>query len=179
MTRFFLDLEKRQNSQKLQSANILRLRGSTLLNNWDPEKFENWRTRQAKPIATESPQQVSKYKWELANVKNLENLKKMEEILLFLSLLTPLGISMTRAGLGPRKTFVLALLRPFLQLTIGTLAFWLLGSGFVSQGNAFIGYENFLFLKTESDSLFQVRRFIIKENIFGLFVILMIAPALK
>ena len=112
-------------------------------------------------------------------MKNLENLKKMEEILLFLSLLTPLGISMTRAGLGPRKTFVLALLRPFLQLTIGTLAFWLLGSGFVSQGNAFIGYENFLFLKTESDSLFQVRRFIIKENIFGLFVILMIAPALK
>ena len=90
----------------------------------------------------------------------------MEEILLFLSLLTPLGISMTRAGLGPRKTFVLALLRPFLQLTIGTLAFWLLGSGFVSQGNAFIGYENFLFLKTESDSLFQVRRFIIKQNIF-------------
>ena len=82
----------------------------------------------------------------------------MEEILLILSFLTPFGISMTRAGLGPRKTFVLSLLRPFLHLVIGTLAYWLLGSGFVSDGNAFIGFKNFLFLKSEGlPDLYKVR----------------------
>ena len=83
----------------------------------------------------------------------------MEEVSLILSLLTPLGIAITRAGLGPRKSFVSALLRPFLHLTFGTAGFWLLGSGFVSHGNAFIGYENFLFLKSESESLYQVTNY--------------------
>ena len=82
----------------------------------------------------------------------------MEEIVLILSFLSPLGISMTRAGLGPRKTFVLSLLRPFLHLVIGLLAYWLIGSGFASDGNEFIGYENFLFLKSEDMSiLWKVR----------------------
>ena len=92
-------------------------------------------------------------------MKSLKNSGKMEEVLLILTLLTPLGIAMTRAGLGPRKSFVSSLLRPFLHLTIGTAGFWLVGSGFVSHGNPFIGYENFLFLKSESESLYQVTSF--------------------
>ena len=94
-----------------------------------------------------------------------------------LSLLAPLGISVFLAGHCQKNKVVRALIKPFLHIFLGivifkkncfillivillqfsgTISFWLLGSGFVSGGNVFIGTENFLFINGLDSSTFYL-----------------------
>ena len=74
---------------------------------------------------------------------------------LFLALLAPFGLGLYRSGLSHRKTFTQALLKPFFNLIFGSIAFWVLGSGFASNSNNHgIGTENFFLSQNASSKEF-------------------------